>query len=169
MEELRLEIFSESTGHWRARSWWFDYRFGRKNHGLSDSRGKPAGGVIPNCAATRHVHFKLDGSGAAQLPAPKLEDWPEVQEAGPSSKRVNLDTVTPEEVATWKPGETLLLSGKMLTGRDAAHKKIRDLFAAGEELPEGVDLNGKFIYYVGPVDPVREEVVDRQVQPRRLG
>jgi fumarate hydratase class I len=116
--------------------------------------------MIPNCAATRHVHFKLDGSGAADLPAPKLEDWPEITwEAGPSSKRVNLDTVTPEEVATWKPGETLLLSGKMLTGRDAAHKKIRDLFAAGEELPEGVDLNGKFIYYVGPVDPVREEVV----------
>ncbi len=116
--------------------------------------------LIPNCAATRHVHFKLDGSGVADLPVPKLEDWPEITwEAGPSSKRVNLDTVTPEEVATWKPGETLLLSGKMLTGRDAAHKKIRDLFDAGEELPEGVDLQGKFIYYVGPVDPVREEVV----------
>lgn len=116
--------------------------------------------MIPNCAATRHVHFKLDGSGVAELPVPKLEDWPEITwEAGPNSKRVNLDTVTPEEVATWQPGETLLLSGKMLTGRDAAHKKIRDLFAAGEGLPEGVDLNGKFIYYVGPVDPVREEVV----------
>jgi fumarate hydratase class I len=116
--------------------------------------------MIPNCAATRHVHFKLDGSGVADLPVPKLEDWPEITwEAGPSSKRVNLDTVTQEEVESWQPGETLLLSGKMLTGRDAAHKKIRDLFEAGEELPEGVDLKGKFIYYVGPVDPVREEVV----------
>ena len=116
--------------------------------------------MIPNCAATRHVHFTLDGSGVADLPVPKLEDWPQITwEAGPNSRRVNLDDVTPAEVATWKPGETLLLSGKMLTGRDAAHKKIRDLFAAGEELPEGVDLNGRFIYYVGPVDPVREEVV----------
>ena len=116
--------------------------------------------MIPNCAATRHIHFKLDGSGVADLPVPKLEDWPEITwEAGPSSKRVNLDTVTQEEAESWQPGETLLLSGKMLTGRDAAHKKIRDLFEAGEELPEGVDLKGKFIYYVGPVDPVREEVV----------
>lgn len=116
--------------------------------------------MIPNCAATRHAHFVLDGSGPAELEVPKLEDWPEITwEAGPSSRRVNLDTVTKEDVLQWQPGETLLLSGKMLTGRDAAHKKIRDLFAEGKSLPDGVDLNGKFIYYVGPVDPVREEVV----------
>ncbi|MFT4720609.1 MAG: fumarate hydratase class I [Candidatus Azotimanducaceae bacterium] len=116
--------------------------------------------MIPNCAATRHVHFVLDGSDSVHLPVPKLEDWPEISwDAGPSSRRVNLDTVTREDVASWLPGETVLLSGKMLTGRDAAHKRIRDLMDAGEGLPEGVDLNGRFIYYVGPVDPVRGEVV----------
>jgi len=116
--------------------------------------------MIPNCAATRHVHFTLDGSGVANLPVPSPDVWPDiVYEAGESARRVNLDTVTPEEVATWKPGETLLVSGKMLTGRDAAHKRIRDLFDAGEGLPDGVDLNGRFIYYVGPVDPVGDEVV----------
>jgi fumarate hydratase class I len=116
--------------------------------------------MIPNCAATRHVHFVLDGSDSVHLPVPKLEDWPEITwDAGPNSRRVNLDTVTREDVASWQPGETLLLSGKMLTGRDAAHKRIRDLMDAGEGLPEGVDLNGRFIYYVGPVDPVRGEVV----------
>ena len=116
--------------------------------------------MIPNCAATRHVHVTLDGSGVAELPVPSLDDWPDiVYEASGDSKRVNLDTVTPEEVASWKPGETLLISGKMLTGRDAAHKRIRDLYESGEGLPEGVDLEGRFIYYVGPVDPVRDEVV----------
>jgi fumarate hydratase class I len=114
--------------------------------------------VIPNCAATRHVHFTLDGSGPARLQAPRLEDWPAVARAsGEEARRVNLDTVTREEMATWKPGETLLLSGRMLTGRDAAHKKMVDLIEAGEELP--VDLKGRFIYYVGPVDPVRDEVM----------
>jgi fumarate hydratase class I len=114
--------------------------------------------IIPNCAATRHLHFELDGSGAAELEAPKLEDWPEITwDAGQTSRRVNLDTVTPEEVRSWTPGETLLVSGTMLTGRDAAHKRIQDMLARGEELP--VDFHGKFIYYVGPVDPVREEVV----------
>ncbi|WMS88132.1 fumarate hydratase [Pleionea litopenaei] len=116
--------------------------------------------LIPNCAATRHAHFTLDGSGPAFLDAPKLSDWPEVTwEVGDKVKRVQLDQVTREEMATWQPGETLLLSGKILTGRDAAHKKIQDLFASGEGLPEGVDFNGKFIYYVGPVDAVRDEVV----------
>ena len=116
--------------------------------------------MIPNCAATRHAHFVLDGSGVADLPVPSLDDWPDISyEAGEGARRVNLDTVTAEDVASWKPGETLLVSGKMLTGRDAAHKRIRDLFDAGEGLPEGVDLNGRFIYYVGPVDPVRDEVV----------
>ncbi len=114
--------------------------------------------IIPNCAATRHTHFTLDGSGSATLTPPKLEDWPEVtREVGGNVKRVNLDTVTPEEVKTWKPGDTLLLNGKMLTGRDAAHKKMVDMIAKGEELP--VDLKGRFIYYVGPVDPIGDEVV----------
>ena len=116
--------------------------------------------MIPNCAATRHTHFILDGTGPADLKAPKLEDWPEITwEVGAGTRRVNLDTVTESDVMDWQPGETILLSGKMLTGRDAAHKRIRDLYAEGKGLPEGVDLKGKFIYYVGPVDPVREEVV----------
>lgn len=116
--------------------------------------------MIPNCAATRHVHFTLDGSGPAHLDVPSLKDWPEITwEAGAGSRRVNLDEVTPDEVAEWRPGDTLLVSGKMLTGRDAAHKRIRDLFEQGKGLPDGVDLNGRFIYYVGPVDPVGDEVV----------
>ena len=116
--------------------------------------------MIPNCAATRHIHFTLNGDGPAELEPPKLEDWPKITWDGASgARRVNLDMVGSAEVQSWKPGETLLLSGKMLTGRDAAHKRIRDLFAAGESLPEGVDLKGKFIYYVGPVDPVGDEVV----------
>ena len=114
--------------------------------------------IIPNCAATRHTHFTLDGTGPASIEPPGLEDWPEVtREAGGNVKQVNLDTVTREEIASWKPGDTLLLNGKMLTGRDAAHKKMVDMIAAGEELP--VDLSGRFIYYVGPVDPVGDEVV----------
>ena len=116
--------------------------------------------MIPNCAATRHAHFTLDGSGPAVLETPKLEDWPEIDWGdADGAKRVNLDTVTAEEVESWQPGDTLLLNGTMLTGRDAAHKRIADLFAQGKELPENVDFNGKFIYYVGPVDPVGDEVV----------
>ncbi len=114
--------------------------------------------IIPNCAATRWTKFKLDGSGSAELEVPNLDDWPEVaREAGDDVKRVNLQEVTREEMKTWKPGDVLLLNGKMLTGRDAAHKKIVDILNSGEELP--VDLKGRFIYYVGPVDPVRDEVV----------
>jgi fumarate hydratase class I len=116
--------------------------------------------MIPNCAATRHAHFILDGSGAAEFKPPRLEDWPSITwNAGATARRVYLDTVTPAEVATWKPGETLLLSGTLLTGRDAAHKRIVDLFERGESLPENIDFTNKFIYYVGPVDPVRDEVV----------
>jgi fumarate hydratase class I len=116
--------------------------------------------MIPNCAATRHVHFHLDGSGPAHLPVPKLEDWPEVTwELGANVRRVNLDTVTPEDVLNWQAGETVLLSGKMLTGRDAAHKRIADMLARGEALPDGVDFKNRFIYYVGPVDAVGDEVV----------
>lgn len=114
--------------------------------------------MIPNCAATRHAHFTLDGNGPALQTPPSLEDWPDISyEAGENSRRVDLNTVTPEEVASWKPGEVLLLSGKMLTGRDAAHKRIVEILNRGEELP--VDLKGRFIYYVGPVDPVRDEAV----------
>jgi fumarate hydratase class I len=114
--------------------------------------------MIPNCAATRHVHFVLDGSGAAEFDAPSLEDWPRITwSPGAQSRRVNLDTLRREEVIQWKPGETLLLSGKMLTGRDAAHKRIEDMLAQGEKLP--VDFTNRVIYYVGPVDPVRNEVV----------
>ncbi|MFZ9966107.1 MAG: fumarate hydratase, partial [Steroidobacteraceae bacterium] len=116
--------------------------------------------MIPNCAATRHAHFVLDGSGPATLEPPSLELWPKISWApGQDSRRVNLDTLTRAEVASWKPGETLLLNGRMLTGRDAAHKKIADLFASGAGLPEGVDFTNRVIYYVGPVDPVRDEVV----------
>ncbi|ANO32963.1 fumarate hydratase [Vibrio breoganii] len=116
--------------------------------------------MIPNCAATRHVHFTLDGSGPANLVPPKLEDWPEISwDAGAKARRVNLDSVTQADIETWKTGETLLLSGKMLTGRDAAHKRIQQLLESGEGLPEGVDFKGKFIYYVGPVDAVGDEAV----------
>lgn len=116
--------------------------------------------MIPNCAATRHAHFVLDGSGPAFQTPPSLDDWPEITwDAGPNARRVNLDTVTPEDVLEWQPGETILLNGKMLTGRDAAHKRIQELIDSGEGLPQGVDLKGRFIYYVGPVDAVRDEAV----------
>ena len=116
--------------------------------------------LIPNCAATRHVHFELDGTGPAQLEPPRLEDWPEVTwQPGPSARRVDLDKVTRKDVASWKPGETILLSGRLLTGRDAAHKRIVELMERGEPLPDGLDFNGRFIYYVGPVDAVGDEVI----------
>ncbi|WP_426398094.1 fumarate hydratase [Ralstonia sp. R-29] len=115
--------------------------------------------MIPNCAATRHAHFTLDGSGVAKLEAPDLSQWPKVEWAPntETSKRVDLNALTPEEVASWKPGQTLLLNGKMLTGRDAAHKRIADMLTKGEKLP--IDFTNRVIYYVGPVDPVRDEVV----------
>ena len=115
--------------------------------------------MIPNCAATRHAHFVLDGSGPAYIEPPSLSEWPDVQWTPDTekSKRVDLNTLTKEEVASWKPGQTLLLNGKMLTGRDAAHKRIQDMLAKGEKLP--VDFTNRVIYYVGPVDPVRDEVV----------
>jgi fumarate hydratase class I len=114
--------------------------------------------MIPNCAATRHAHITLDGSGAVALKPPPIDAWPNITwEVGDSVRRVDLNTVTAADVQSWKPGETLLLSGKMLTGRDAAHKKLVDMIAKGESLP--VDLKGRFIYYVGPVDPIGDEVV----------
>ena len=113
--------------------------------------------MIPNCAATRHAHFVLDGSGPVALDPPSLEDWPKLTYDTSKGRRVNLDTVTREEVASWKPGEVLLLNGKLLTGRDAAHKRMTEMLDRGEKLP--VDFTNRFIYYVGPVDPVRDEVV----------
>jgi fumarate hydratase, class I len=120
--------------------------------------GKPVA-MIPNCAATRHAHVVLDGSGPAYMEPPSLDLWPKVNWAPDEkkSKRVDLNTLTPAEVASWKPGDTLLLEGRMLTGRDAAHKRIQDMLAKGEKLP--VDFKNRVIYYVGPVDPVRDEVV----------
>ncbi|WP_223670506.1 fumarate hydratase [Kangiella shandongensis] len=116
--------------------------------------------MIPNCAATRHIHFTLDGTGPAMLAPPSIEDWPDMEyEASADAKRVDMNNVTPEEVASWKPGDVLLLNGKILTGRDAAHKKIKDLLDSGEGLPEGLDFKNRFIYYVGPVDAVRDEAV----------
>lgn len=116
--------------------------------------------IIPNCAATRHVHFTLDGSGPAQLPVPRLQDWPEiVLDASTPMRRVNLDTLSREDITSFQPGEKLLLTGKLLTGRDAAHKRIIDLIARGEPMPEGLDFTNRFIYYVGPVDPVGDEII----------
>ena len=116
--------------------------------------------IIPNCAATRHAHFTLDGSGAVQLATPRLSDWPAVTwHPDRNARRVDLDSLTRAEVASWRAGERLLLSGRLLTGRDAAHKRIADLYAGGAGLPVGVNFTNRVIYYVGPVDPVRDEVV----------
>ncbi|MDD9889276.1 MAG: fumarate hydratase [Gammaproteobacteria bacterium] len=116
--------------------------------------------MIPNCAATRHAHFTLDGRGVAELTPPSLDEWPEITwDVGPRARKVDLDTLSADEIAQWQPGETLLLSGTMLTGRDAAHKRLLSMLRNGEALPDGVDFTNKFIYYVGPVDPVRDEVI----------
>ncbi len=116
--------------------------------------------MIPNCAATRHTHFVLDGSGEAVLHPPKLQDWPQItRQASENVHRVNVNELQKSDIARWRSGDTLLLSGKILTGRDAAHKRIHELLTSGKGLPEGVDFKGKFIYYVGPVDAVRDEVV----------
>jgi len=162
LEELRLEIFGKINA------------LGIGAQGLgglttvldvkirdypTHAASKPVA-LIPNCAATRHVHFTLDGTGPAQLDPPRLEDWPEItRDASKSTRRVHLDRLDRQAVRDWKPGDTLLLSGKFLTGRDAAHKRIVELLERGDPLPDGLDFNGRFIYYVGPVDPVHGEVV----------
>ncbi|MEO0579066.1 MAG: fumarate hydratase, partial [Pseudomonadota bacterium] len=162
LEELRLEIFDKVNA------------LGIGAQGLgglttvldikvldcpTHAANKPVA-MIPNCAATRHTHFELTGDGPALQTPPRLDDWPNVSfEVGPSARRVNLDSLTRDEVATWQPGETLLLNGRMLTGRDAAHKRLAELIDSGEPLPPGVDFNNRLIYYVGPVDAVRDEVV----------
>ncbi|MDC9725841.1 MAG: fumarate hydratase [Gammaproteobacteria bacterium] len=116
--------------------------------------------MIPNCAATRHTHFTLDGTGPAHFEPPSTSDWPEITwQAAENTRHVDLDTLSKADIEQWQPGETILLSGHLLTGRDAAHKKIADLFAKGEPLPDGLDFTNRFIYYVGPVDPVKNEVV----------
>ena len=116
--------------------------------------------MIPNCAANRHLHFRLDGSGPLVLPRPSLEQWPEISpDSGGKTRRINLDTITREEIATLRAGETLLLSGKILTGRDAAHRRIQEYYERNEPLPGGVDFTDRFIYYVGPVDPVGDEAM----------
>ena len=159
-EELRLEIFKavNDLGIGAQGLGGLTTVLDVKIHDCPTHAASLPVAMIPNCAATRHAHFVLDGSGAADLEPPKLEDWPEiVWEVGESVRRVKLEDVTPESVKEWQPGETVLLSGKMLTGRDAAHKKMVEMIHNGEELP--VDLTGRFIYYVGPVDPVRDEAV----------
>ena len=113
--------------------------------------------IIPNCAATRHVHFVLDGSGVAQFTPPSLDDYPRITQNASTARRVNLDTLTHNDIQSWQVGETLLLNGTLLTGRDAAHKRLCEMLDRGETLP--VDFSNKFIYYVGPVDAVRDEVV----------
>ncbi len=116
--------------------------------------------MIPNCAATRHTHFVLDGLGPARFEPPALSDWPEITwQAAEGTRHIDLDTITQADIEQWQPGDTLLLSGHLLTGRDAAHKKIADLFADNKPLPDGLDFKGRFIYYVGPVDPVNNEIV----------
>ncbi len=159
-EELRLELFDKvnALGIGAQGLGGLTTVLDIKVKDFPSHAANKAVAIIPNCAATRHVHFTLDGTGPAALPAPGLSDWPEIaREASGNVRQVNLDTVTREDIKQWQPGETLLLSGKMLTGRDAAHKRMVDMLAAGEELP--VDLKDRFIYYVGPVDPVRDEVV----------
>lgn len=160
LEELRLELFDKvnelgiGAQGLGGLTTIFDVKI--KEY-PTHAANKPVA-VIPNCTATRHVHFTLDGSGPAEFAPPDLSEWPDLEfEMGDDVKRVNMDTLTPEEVQTWQAGDTLLLSGKMLTGRDAAHKQIVDLIEQGEPLP--VDFTNRLIYYVGPVDPVREEVV----------
>lgn len=159
-EELRLELYKKvnSLGIGAQGLGGLTTVLDIKVHDFPAHAANKAVALIPNCAATRHTHFTLDGSGPAKQVPPNLDEWPEIAwEVGDSVRRVNLDTITKEDIQDWKTGETLLLSGKMLTGRDAAHKRMVDMIAKGEELP--VDMTGRFIYYVGPVDPVRDEVV----------
>ena len=158
-EELRLEIFEKVNAlgigaqGLGGLSTVLDVKV---NDYPTHAASKPVA-LLPNCAATRHMHFTLDGNGPAVLTPPSLEDWPKLALDFKSSRRVNVDTLNKAEIATWKSGETLLLTGKILTGRDAAHKRFTDMIAKGETLP--VDFTNRFIYYVGPVNAVREEVV----------
>jgi len=162
IEELRLELFEKvnALGIGAQGLGGLTTVLDVKIHHFPTHAASLPVAIIPNCAATRHLEFKLDGSGPADLKPPSLDDWPDIiWKAGPDARRVNLDQVTRAEIETWQPGDRILLSGKLLTGRDAAHKRIVDMLNRGEPLPDGVDLTNRFIYYVGPVDPVRNEVV----------
>lgn len=162
IEELRLEIYDKvnALGIGAQGLGGLTTVLDVKIHDYPAHAASKPVAMIPNCAATRHIHFTLDGSGPARLEPPSLDDWPKVTwEAGAQTKRINLDSISAEEIQQWNPGDTLLLSGKLLTGRDSVHKKIIDLLNRDEALPEGLDFKGRFIYYVGPVDPVRDEAV----------
>jgi fumarate hydratase class I len=158
-EELRLELFEKVNAlgigaqGLGGLSLVLDVKV---NDYPTHAASKPVA-LLPNCAATRHVHFTLDGTGPAKLDPPSLEDWPKLTLDFSTSRRVDLDRITPADVQTWKSGERLLLSGKLLTGRDAAHKRLVEMMERGEKLP--VDFTNRFIYYVGPVDAVRDEAV----------
>jgi fumarate hydratase class I len=162
LEELRLEIFEKVNAlgigaqGLGGLTTVLDVKI---NDYPTHAASKPVA-LIPNCAATRHVHFTLDGSGPVQLRPPRLEDWPKItRAASASTRRVQLDDIDPAVELDWQPGDTLLISGKLLTGRDAAHKRIIDYLDRGEPLPNDLDFRGRFLYYVGPVDPVGDEVV----------
>jgi fumarate hydratase class I len=162
LEELRLELYDKvnALGIGAQGLGGLTTVLDVKIHDYPTHAASKPVAMIPNCAATRHAHFFLDGSGPVYLPPPRLDDWPAItRKADAASRRVNLDALDRETIASWQPGETLLLSGRMLTGRDAAHKRIIDLLERGEALPEGLDFHDRFIYYVGPVDPVGDEVV----------
>ena len=158
-EELRLELYEKvnALGIGAQGLGGLSLVLDVKVNGYPTHAASKPVALLPNCAATRHAHFVLDGSGPAKLEAPSLDEWPKLTLDFASSRRVNLDALTKAEIATWKAGERLLLSGKLLTGRDAAHKRMVDMMARGEKLP--VDLANRFIYYTGPVDAVRDEAV----------
>ncbi|QIZ76416.1 fumarate hydratase [Ferrimonas lipolytica] len=161
-EELRLEIFERANelGIGAQGLGGVTTVLDVKIHSAPTHAASKPVVMIPNCAATRHVHFHLDGSGPAELPVPDLNDWPQItQEVGDNVKRVNLDNISAAQQQSWQAGDVLLLNGKILTGRDAAHKRLKEMLDSGQGMPEGVDFTGKFIYYVGPVDAVGDEVV----------
>ncbi len=162
VEELRLEIYEKvnALGIGAQGLGGLTTVLDVKIHDYPTHAASKPVAMIPNCAATRHIHFTLDGTGPAKLKPPSLNDWPDITwEASAQTQSVNLDSISAEEIQQWNPGDTLLLSGKLLTGRDSVHKRIIELLENGKPLPEGLDFNGRFIYYVGPVDPVRDEAV----------
>ena len=162
VEELRIEIYDQvnALGIGAQGLGGLTTVLDVKIHDFPTHAAAQPVAIIPNCAATRHAHFVLDGTGPASLPVPDRAIWPDVQWTPSSTaRRINLDTLTRDDILDWKAGDRLLLSGRLLTGRDAAHQRIADLFASGAGLPAGVDFTDRFIYYVGPVEPVREEAV----------
>ena len=162
VEELRIEIYDQvnALGIGAQGLGGLTTVLDVKIHDFPTHAAAQPVAIIPNCAATRHVHFVLDGTGPASLPVPDPAIWPDVHwTPAATARHINLNTLTRNDILDWRRGETLLLSGRMLTGRDAAHQRIADRFASGAGLPAGVDFTDRFIYYVGPVEPVREEAV----------